>query len=295
MPSPSFVLELSYPAGGAADRLFLVLAELTSALQELDRALLQTIDTGLVPMLQLERLENEPNSPLRCHFHTHYTGYPTEPYRSTDWPAGLTTYLHQAKLRILNGLADPGPAPAEALPRLQAQVLKLAERSNLKQLPMYGTLRPQAILETATRLNRALMRLEPAEKLAYKTESGEADLQPGAEFNHAEIDRLLVRETLRSTNRLILKVKKPDYLSDSMWEFRHDQKLLKAKVLDFPWLAQFYHREVALMPGDAIRADVEVIVKYGHDLTVLDTQYYVTRVLEILEKHEPVQALLFAE
>jgi hypothetical protein len=73
------------------------------------------------------------------------------------------------------------------------------------------------------------------------------------------IEDLLTKERLEACMQMILKVKKPDYLGESKWEFKHENKTIPMKILDIDWLKAFQNREIDIRPGDSIRAEVQII------------------------------------
>jgi len=78
-------------------------------------------------------------------------------------------------------------------------------------------------------------------------------------------------------------VKKPDYLGNSKWEFRHtDAGTIEAKMLDADWLERFRAGEVLLYPGDALRVTLRTELPRGFDGVELKPQYSVLRVHDVL-------------
>jgi hypothetical protein len=69
---------------------------------------------------------------------------------------------------------------------------------------------------------------------------------------------------------MILVVKRPDFLGDARWEFRHGRLPIEAKILDGGWLADFRNGVAVLKPGDALRAMVRSRVRYGYDGELVD-------------------------
>ena len=85
-----------------------------------------------------------------------------------------------------------------------------------------------------------------------------------------------------SINELILKVKKPDYLGDSMWEFRFGDKNIDVKLLDKEWLIKFQSREVAINPGDSVKAMITITHTYDSENNLVDTTYEINKILEVI-------------
>ena len=96
------------------------------------------------------------------------------------------------------------------------------------------------------------------------------------------VEDLLTKETISTPQVMILKVRKPDYLGESMWEFRFQNRNLPAKILDTQWLKRFQQRQVDVRPGDAIRADVLVDVKYGFEGDVISIHHSIVKIHEII-------------
>ena len=85
-----------------------------------------------------------------------------------------------------------------------------------------------------------------------------------------------------SKSVMILKVKKPDFLGESMWEFKYENRTIEAKFSDVAWLQKFRERAVILRPGDAIKALVETEVKYSFEGDVMFTTHKILAVHEII-------------
>ena len=98
-------------------------------------------------------------------------------------------------------------------------------------------------------------------------EVGEERVEINRDF-HIEpgtIERLLTRETIRNEVTAILKVKKPDYLGESMWQLVYEDRAVEAKLGDADWLIKFQNREIDVRPGDSLRAVFEVTAHYGFE------------------------------
>lgn len=111
--------------------------------------------------------------------------------------------------------------------------------------------------------------------------------------NKEHIEDLLTVETITSTTEMILKIKKPDYLVDSQWEFRHRREAINAKLNNMEWLAKFRNREIALKPGDSIRANVNIEVKYDYDREAAAINHTFLKVCEVIYAKSHAQNNLF--
>ena len=49
---------------------------------------------------------------------------------------------------------------------------------------------------------------------------------------------------IENESEQILKIKKPDYIADSAWEFKIGRKVIKTKIEDTNWINQFLNKEI---------------------------------------------------
>jgi hypothetical protein len=104
---------------------------------------------------------------------------------------------------------------------------------------------------------------------------------------------LVTRETIENRAVVILKVKKPDFLGESMWEFKFENRTIPVKFEDASWLKKFRERTVVLRPGDAIKAWVRTEIRYSFEGEVIETVHTLEQVLEVISIDPSVQSGLF--
>src|SRR3990172_10072004 len=96
------------------------------------------------------------------------------------------------------------------------------------------------------------------------------------------IEGMLTRETITHEEVRIMKVKKPDYLGESQWEFRFAGAAISAKIAHQEWLRQFQNREINVRPGDGLRVKLEIIVSYDHNNDVIEMHHRIIEVLDVI-------------
>ncbi len=133
-------------------------------------------------------------------------------------------------------------------------------------------------------VNRALSNLDANRGDEAVFQYGEEEVKFNLElkFTTEQLEDLLTKERIESITTMILKVKKPDYLGTSMWDFKHAGRLIPAKIIDADWLQKFQNRKIDIRPGDSIRAKVNCIVKYGHDNSVVGNAYEIVQIEKVL-------------
>jgi hypothetical protein len=105
---------------------------------------------------------------------------------------------------------------------------------------------------------------------------------------------LLVREVITSEVPMILVIKRPDFLGDAKWEFRHDRRSFEARIRDAKWLTEFREGTEVIHPGDALRSTVRSTVRYGFDGEVVDSQHEIVKVEGVIHTIRPSQGHFFS-
>ena len=131
-------------------------------------------------------------------------------------------------------------------------------------------------------IHSSIKDLNEKDKTSLITEGEETIINADLKVSNEAIEKVLTRETLTSTLDLILKIKKPDYLTNSQWQFRHEGHNFDAKISDIDWLNKFHSREIILRPGDSIKAKVKNDISYGFDNEVVAKHYEILKVEDII-------------
>ena len=171
----------------------------------------------------------------------------------------------------------------EQIQQLESKLLTIAEQANVTHLPTFSSANGERLIPTIGRITNALSHLGDQDRAIYITHDSRTELNASFNYVPEKIEELLTQEVITSKAEMILKVKRPDYLSEARWEFRHASKIIDAKILDAEWLRGFQNRQYDVRPGDSLRVNVEINVKYGYDGEVVGINHNIIKVLEILQ------------
>jgi hypothetical protein len=267
-------------------RIFRTMSGLISSFQQLDHSLVESIDISIEPVLLLEDVEA---GSIKVWLREQIEGIEDDALKSGDWKKIAGQFLVKGKYILLRFLQDNKKLPGRAdIIRLQGELLRAAEETQLRGLPVYRPVPIQNLLGGIKSVNEALNQLGDRDTAKFISAEGDTDLTPIVEFSLSDIEELLTQETVIGSAILILKVKKPDYLGTSKWEFVFEHAM-EVKILDFDWLVRFQNREVDVRPGDALRAEVLTEVKYGYGGDVIGMTYTIRKVLEVIPYTPPQQ------
>lgn len=179
------------------------------------------------------------------------------------------------------------------LPTLGREIQRLATETDVRHLPDYKPISPPALIQAIKDFQGVKERLSEGDRASVIDQDGEQiDFDLTVKVDIDKIEELAVRETLSyPVPSMVLIVKRPDYLGNSMWDMRHGRKSISARIQDEKWLARFQGREIDVRPGDALRSRVRIEMSYGHDNELLAERYFVEEVFEVLENQYTQQDL----
>ena len=264
----------------APSRIFRSLSHLIDSFHSFDLDLLQSIDAKIEPIILLEDIET---GSIKTWLKYALTEVEDEALKQLDWKPAIGKYLVKAKYYVIKFLEDK----TEITDRVQIEdlnkdLLKLANETDIKHIPAYAPLPTQKLLQHLEDFTAATSYLTHEDKAKYTTREDEASFNLGFSIIPEVIENILTREIIESNITLILKIKKPDYLGESQWELRYDNKIIPVKISDSIWLKDFQDRKVDVRPGDSIRAKVRITTKYGYDLNIVSISYNITEVVEVI-------------
>jgi hypothetical protein len=142
------------------------------------------------------------------------------------------------------------------------------------------------VAECVRLISEGTVPLGPDDSAKYLSPDGIVEINRSFRVTPETIEEVLTERTIVNPRNMILKVKKPDFLGDSMWDFRFEGKKFSAKVIDLGWLGEFHRGGITLRPGDALDVAAEETVRYGYDQEVIATHYKVVQVRDVIPRSQ---------
>ncbi len=272
-------------------RVFHTMYGLIETFEFADRSLVQSIDSKIEPILILEDIEI---GSIKTWLRNILTAIDDDALKNLDWRPAIGKYIVKSKYFIIDFLKDKTEITnRQEIKKLEDRLFNLAKDTDIKRFPAYKPIPSHDLLQIIERVTSNVSHLQEGDKAKYITHEGEANFNIGFNFSPESIEELFVKDIRGLTREIVLKIKKPDYLGESMWEFRYDKSPIVAKILDIEWLKKFQARKVNVQPGDSIRAIVYSNYKYGFDGELVATHHEIKEVKDVLQDHE--QKELFEE
>ncbi len=271
-------------------RVFKAAYELIEALKEIDKCLMDVVDPHIEPVLLLEDVEA---GSLKIWLKHLLEELDDEAIKTLDWKPQAGKYLLLAKYLIIDFCnKETRITNASQLAPLERDIFQSAQDSNANQLPYYRPISRKGLLEGMNKVSAALGNLNKEDKVSYITESQEVPFNLSFSVVPT-VEELLTAEETKLEGTSVLKVKKPDFLGDSQWEFKHENRIVRAKILDAPWLEQYRSGQVYLLPGDAMKVEMEHLAQYDDRGNIVSEQYNILKVIKIVRNDTAEQQGVF--
>lgn len=243
-------------------RLFQAMADLINNFYEIDILLAQSINSGLKTTQTLSDLRY--GSILGT-----IKGLIEDPDQET---AGgdleeeqIERYFGQSKNRMLQAMQENQNIDnLEIVNRVSEQIDEIAEETGVKRTVTYARVESLKIAHSLDNLSKSVQNLSTDERASFVSSNEDPmEVSKTCRVDESGIAASEQLEELRTDSEMILKIKKPDFLGNSMWEMYHDGRIIRASILDETWLNRFHRGIEQIAPGTSLRVRIREI--YTHD------------------------------
>jgi hypothetical protein len=286
-----FSLKIEYRKDvGNPSRVFQVLADLIDAFQRIDKKLAEIIDASIDPVLLLEDVHS---GSIQAWLRTALKSIPDDSRYPDNWKPLIGGYLILGKKSLIDFMRDKSTvAHISELKPLEDSIMQLAGTTRLKLLPAISPVKQRRLLESLKDISLSLSPLIEGDSVKYfSLAHGESTLNLKFKLSSENIEDLITAETSVKQGERMLKIKKVDYLGDSMWDFKHGQTTLQASIYDKEWLNNFRSGKIKIAPGDSMRAVLREYYRFDQNKNLIGLSYRVERIDEII--HAPDQPGIF--
>lgn len=281
-----FYIKIDFEKGSRdPSRIFSTMSSLIETFQIIDIEFAKSIDSKITSVLLLEDIES---GSLKSFFKSFLESIDDNALKTGDWKKIVGTYLLKVKYKLLAFLSDKDKIDNRIqIEGLQKDILQLAEETDVRGLPGYAPIPLEKLLFSIGRISNSVKSLNDRDNVNYSSKEGTVSINKNFDYDSEMVEELLTKETLSNKKEMILKVKKPDYLGESMWDFKHGDRAIQAKIVDMKWLADFHLRKFDIRAGDSLRAILETQIKYGFSGEIVAVHNFITEVKEIITDSSP--------
>lgn len=170
---------------------------------------------------------------------------------------------------------------------LQEEIHSLAEDADIKNLPAYSKISEKDLMEVLLKNNDASNHLSSNDDIFFIINGTYKKYNKNFSISKESIENILTKDIVEKNELLEIRIKKPDYIGNSMWEFVYREKIIEATLLHEEWLKDFRDRNITLKPGDSLQALVKITTLYNHNSEEIKTTYAILEVLKIIKQPFP--------
>jgi len=279
--SSDFEITIDFkPGEGDPSRVFKTMSGLIDAFQSIDSHLISSFDVSLDASLVLTDVQS---GSLKAKFRDFIKGLPDEALKDANWKKIIGHFLVRSKYAILAWLEDRTEITHRDDVRvLENELKQIAEDTDLKLLPAYVAPRAEELLSDIHFVQESLESLQEEDTVSYRYNDKEIKLNRDLQISNEVVREVLTKEVVKSSSRRVIKVKKPDYLGQSMWSFQYDGRAIEAKITDNEWLNKFQSRTEEVKPGDSLDVLLYEEISYGYEGEVVHRHYEAEKVYEVI-------------
>jgi hypothetical protein len=262
-------------------RVFQAMSDLIDAFQRIDKRLVEIIDPKIEPVLVLEDVHS---GSIQAWLRTNVKYSQDAAFYPVNWKPMIGEYLIKGKKCLIDFMEKRSTViNIFELKPLEDQIMQLAEVKQLNLLPKRSPLKQRKLLESLKDISSSLSSLIEGDSVKYiSLDHGESVMNIKFRLSAENIEDLITKETAVKQGEKILKIKKADYLGESMWDFKHGQLTIQASISDKGWLSDFRSGKIKILPGDSLRAIVGEYYRFDQNNNLIGLSYRIEKIFEIM-------------
>lgn len=265
-------------------RVFKTMSSLIESFEQLDKDLVKHIDNKIETVLMLEDVEK---GSLKTILINSLKGIPDDDIENLDYKKIIGRYLVKAKYIILNKLEGKVTlTDATEIDSIEKELLEEAKNVGLTKIPTFAPTSKKILIKNIDNINKSVDGLSENDKVRYESNEGTTPFNLNLKIDVEAMEEMITEEQYVSETKMALKVKKPDYLGDSQWVFKHGNGTISAKISDTEWLGKFQNRKIDVRPQDSLVCIVKVTVKYDYQYEPISTSFEIIKVEKINRRND---------
>ena len=279
-----FSIALDFIPSSSPRRVLTAASEFLEALESLDSLLVKSV----APSLKCSyRLQSVQSGSLLTYIKAVLETVDDEELKKGNTNVLIGAFMLKAKYACLSYLSrHNGIGKRNDLMELANSVHMIALQSGISQMQAYSKPPLYELGKEARKISDSLQLLEEGESVAFQIDEQQTALTRHMVVTPADLELLLVEREISTPTKMILKVRKPDFLGNSRWEFRYNGQSVFIPVNDAEWLAKFQSGKQDFRPGVSLVVECTHTVSYGYDGEVVEESRVIEKVLDIIPKQE---------
>jgi hypothetical protein len=266
--------------------LFKSMSSIIDALKFTDETLISSFNMSIEHLFVLDSVEKGSIKVFLKHL---LQNIPDSALEELDVKKIIGHFLVLGKKKILEKMEKEDTLrKLDSIEELQIELYEEAEKTNILPFKNYNTIDTQKLLTSMYNISIAANQMPEEVEVYYEIFSPSSVNRNRYIVNrNFSIPEKLLEPDIsylgESTCVMIIKIKQPDYVSNAMWEFKHEGTSIDAKFEDIQWLYDFQNRKIDVRPKDSLKVNMKIISFLDESKTEIKKKYYILKVLEVIQ------------
>jgi len=274
-------IQLEYsPENSNASGLFLTYSKLISAVTNTELMLVKTISRNVKHANSL--IEIRPGSiisKIKEQFEIDDSEFAKESEMVSDV---VCEYINNGRNTIFDAMRAGPISTEKQIEDIRVLITTGANEKGISERFSYTPPSISEIIDSTKEMAGATSELREDETVILSEGTVKTELPKNVEVEVSKIERELSKKFVTTKRELILKVKKPDYLGEAKWEFKHGKNRVDANIEDEDWLERFHSKKAIIAPGDSLEVIIRLEEEYDKHGDLLKEEYAIEKVKEII-------------
>jgi|TARA_B110001469_G_C9629475_1_gene314685 hypothetical protein len=256
-------------------RLFRSFAEMIEGINDLDYLIAESVNTSVKSKIILDDIEK--GSIIGRFWNALVMSQDGQIDNAPD-NEKIEEYIEESRAETLKFIADK-KSSVEDLYNLKTTISEIANEKELTETFNYAEPDLLKLAKSINSINDSTVNLNENETFELKSENKEVkEIGSGtSKIDIEAVEEALTESEIVNESEMFYLIKKPDFLGDSAWSFKHGTKSVTVKILHQEWLDEFHSGKVPVAPGDSLNVLVRQTSKYNRN------GYCISDKLEIIE------------
>jgi hypothetical protein len=261
-------------------RLFFSFAEMIDSVNNLDIVIAKTVNTSISSKIVLDDVEK---GSIIAKLWNELVISEEGKIETLEPQENIKEYIEESRKATINFISS-NKSSVEDLEILNKEIIEIANKNKISETFNYAEPDLIELAKSINSINDATNELNENEGfiLTNSFDNPSEIIKNGSPKIDIElVEKSLTKEELVNNYETFYKIKKPDFLGDSQWEFKHGNKNIKVKILHQEWLDKFHKGDEIVLPGDSLRVKIKQTNKYNINGYLISEKIEIVEVLEI--------------
>ena len=261
-------------------RLFKAFAEMIDGINSLDYIIAESVNTKVKSKIVLDDIEK---GSLIGRFWNELVVSEDGQIDNSPDNEKIEEYIEESRAESFKFLAERKHTVND-LEKLKEKISEIAVSKDLPETFNYAEPDTLKLADAINKINDSTNKLSETESFELKSPNNEVkDIKSGTiNIDIEDVENALTDNEIINETEVYYLIKKPDFLGDSAWSFKHGNKSVSVKILDQEWLDKFLSGQIPVVPGDSLQVKIKQTSKYNRNGYLIAEKTEIIEVINVI-------------